>query len=94
MALSLKVVENNNPTVPKFYHFIFQYYNSFATSNLSTNQNMTFLLFYSRIFDKDGDGNVSTDELGKVMRELGQNPSEDELQEMIEEIDRDGQLHK
>ncbi|XP_075254237.1 uncharacterized protein LOC142345781 isoform X3 [Convolutriloba macropyga] len=43
-----------------------------------------------RIFDKDGDGNVSTDELGKVMRELGQNPSEDELQEMIEEIDKDG----
>ena len=33
---------------------------------------------------------MSTDELGKVMRELGQNPSEDELQEMIEEIDKDG----
>ena len=46
-----------------------------------------------RIFDKDGDGNVSTDELGKVMRELGQNPSEDELQEMIEEIDKDGQYN-
>ncbi|XP_063711098.1 uncharacterized protein LOC134839469 isoform X2 [Symsagittifera roscoffensis] len=60
-----------------------------AVKNLTDEQIEEFRKAF-KIFDKDGDGNVSTDELGKVMRELGQNPSEDELQEMIEEIDKDG----
>ena len=42
------------------------------------------------IFDKDGDGNITTKELGIVMKTLGQNPTEEELQEMIAEIDQDG----
>jgi calmodulin len=33
--------------------------------------------------DKDGDGQITTKELGTVMRSLGQNPSESELQDMI-----------
>ena len=43
-----------------------------------------------RVFDKDGDGTITTKELGTVMRSLGQNPTEDELQEMINEVDADG----
>lgn len=42
------------------------------------------------LFDKDGDGDISTKELGTVMKSLGQNPSDQELADMIREVDVDG----
>ncbi len=41
-------------------------------------------------FDKNGDGTISTKELGTVMRVLGQNPTEAEVQGMIDDVDANG----
>ncbi|KAK9360274.1 hypothetical protein V1504DRAFT_455471 [Lipomyces starkeyi] len=41
------------------------------------------------LFDKNNDGQITTKELGTVMRSLGQNPSEAELADMINEVDVD-----
>ncbi|KAJ8265232.1 hypothetical protein COCON_G00143310 [Conger conger] len=42
------------------------------------------------MFDTDGGADISTKELGTVMRILGQNPTREELDEIIEEVDEDG----
>ena len=42
------------------------------------------------IFDQDGGGDISTKELGRVMKLLGQTPSREELNKIIEEVDVDG----
>ncbi|XP_062314182.1 troponin C, skeletal muscle [Osmerus eperlanus] len=41
------------------------------------------------MFDTDGGGDISTKELGQVMRMLGQNPSREELDAIILEVDED-----
>ena len=42
------------------------------------------------VFDENGDGVITTKELGNVMKTLGQNPTEAELQHMVQEVDADG----
>ena len=39
---------------------------------------------------KDGSGTISTKELLGVMRSMGQNPTEDELLNLVMEVDIDG----
>jgi len=58
------------------------------TTDLSEEQVAEFKEAFS-LFDKDGDGKITTKELGTVMRSLGQNPTEAELQDMINEVDSD-----
>ncbi|RVD84729.1 uncharacterized protein DFL_006455 [Arthrobotrys flagrans] len=40
-----------------------------------------------KMFDKDGNGEISIDELGAVMKSLGQQPTESELRDIIHEVD-------
>ena len=42
------------------------------------------------LFDINGDGTITTKDVGAVMCSLGQNPSEAVLQDMINEVDADG----
>lgn len=43
-----------------------------------------------QLFDLDGGGDIDGEELGTVMRSLGQNPSQAEVEAMIAEVDVDG----
>jgi len=54
--------------------------------------NVTEIREAFQVFDKDGSGFISSRELGMVMRSLGQNPTEQELMAMINEVDVDGTL--
>jgi len=58
-------------------------------TDLSQEQIAEFKEAFS-LFDKDGDGTITTKELGTVMRSLGQNPTEAELTDMIAEVDQNG----
>mmetsp|Transcript_4483 Transcript_4483/g.12680 ORF Transcript_4483/g.12680 Transcript_4483/m.12680 type:complete len:153 (-) Transcript_4483:127-585(-) len=42
------------------------------------------------LFDKDGDGTIDADELGTVMRSLGHQPTDEDIEDMIREADTDG----
>lgn len=42
------------------------------------------------LFDRDSNGIITTRELGSVMRSLGFNPTDHELQIMINSVDYDG----
>ncbi|KAL7328596.1 hypothetical protein PS15p_206841 [Mucor circinelloides] len=41
------------------------------------------------LFDKNGDGAIDAEELGQVMRSLNQEPTDEELKDMINDVDSD-----
>ena len=43
-----------------------------------------------KIFDRDGNGTISSAELRHVMTNLGEKLTDDEVDEMLREADRDG----
>lgn len=42
-----------------------------------------------KLFDEEGTGKITLKNMKKISRELGENLSEEELQAMIDEFDRD-----
>ena len=57
--------------------------------NLTDEKIMEFKAAFE-LFDKDRNGHITSKELGTVMRGLGQNPTEEELKQIIREVDLDG----
>jgi len=45
-----------------------------------------------QLFDKDNDGKLNSDELGTVMRALGQNPTQAEIKNIVKEIGGSGMV--
>ena len=46
-----------------------------------------------RLFDKSGNGYISRKSFLGVIRSLGQNPTEDEYEDMLNEVDADRKLY-
>lgn len=42
------------------------------------------------LFDKDGSGTISTSEFGMVLRAIGLNPSDQEINLLVKKLDKDG----
>lgn len=42
------------------------------------------------VFDTDGDGSITREELGNVMKSLGENLTDQELEDMLEHADTNG----
>lgn len=66
----------------------------------SMKYNVFFLFFFAELreafelFDKDGDGSITSAELLTVMNSLRQQATEEEIREMIEQVDIDGTTQK
>ena len=58
-------------------------------ANLLTKEQITLFKRVFAIFDKYGNGTITSNELGCVLRLLGQEPTASELQEMLHVVDAD-----
>ncbi len=61
-----------------------------SESDESNEQRVTEFKAIFSTFDTDGDGVISTDELGAILRSVGKNLGDDELRLIVSSIDTDG----
>ena len=43
-----------------------------------------------KLFDKDGNGSITVEELVAILKNLGQNPTDAEISDIVSEVDADG----
>ena len=60
------------------------------TAKMSERDSREEILKAFRLFDDDETGKITLKNLKRVAKEIGENMTDDELMEMIEEADRDG----
>ena len=65
------------------------YFSIFLQAELTDEQIAKFKSVFS-FFDKDGDGTISIKELSDVLKSFGQNFTESELKDMMDEVDTNG----
>ena len=84
-----------NMLIPSLPWNVFVYNTFHLLNSMRIRQKKFIYLFFSsadikeafELFDKDGDGRITCEELGTVMKSLGQNPTDEELKQMVEEVD-------
>ena len=78
-------VDTNNSGVIDYNEFI-----DMMTQKMAERDPREEMLKAFRLFDDDETGKISFRNLKRVAKELGENMTDDEIQEMIDEADRDG----
>ena len=68
----------------------FQEFLEMMTAKMSQKDSKEEILKAFKLFDDDESGKITFRNLKRVAKELGENMSDEELQEMIDEADRDG----
>jgi centrin-1 len=68
----------------------FQEFLEMMTNKMSEKDSREEILKAFRLFDDDETGKITFKNLKRVAKELGENMTDEELQEMIDEADRDG----
>ncbi|XP_034969111.1 uncharacterized protein LOC118084009 [Zootoca vivipara] len=68
----------------------FEDFLTMMTQKMSEKDTKEEILKAFRLFDDDGTGKISFKNLKRVSKELGENLTDEELQEMIDEADRNG----
>ena len=76
------------------FHEFRAHYNKYKLDNKSKNNKQDILNAF-RVFDKNGNGYIEAKELKDILRKLGDNTTDEQIQEMIQvaDIDKDGRIN-